>query len=230
MRAEDVLTTAIDAYDLPHRAQWHEREPVNLPQELREIIWQGVITDRTDPRSASILFDVDTGGDCPCRLELPNPFYGMVPAGGADPLGQIAFVLGTLESIADTLGIDILERKAHCPVTQQFYAAIWDQLVQMPGEQFPGIQELRSVAAGLGLSYEQLRSDLEGVEYRQAMQAQAISERSRALFREFCRPPTRGESWLVPALESSSEPLDGSSCVEDWDPDFDPRSILITDL
>ena len=24
--------------------------------------------------------------------------------------------------------------------------------------------------------------------------------------------------------------LDGSACVEEWDPDFDPRSILIKDL
>ena len=35
---------------------------------------------------------------------------------------------------------------------------------------------------------------------------------------------------MMGGKDFDNEGLDGSACVEDWDPDFDPRSLLITDI
>ena len=213
-------------------------------------IWRRVLTDWRNFRDATIVLDYQVPyvrrsnrglSMCNLRLELPNPFYH-ADLREAPTLESLHFTLTTLREVAETLGIDIAERKANCPATQQFYGDMWDYVWPMgaqgftdqqdrvwwhvcvrmcgnfwdhltPGEYAPDL--LRNVARGLGISCEQLEEDLRRVNSFSGMDAQAISEWSRTLAREFCESP---------------EPLDGSACVEEWDPDFDPRSMLIKDL
>lgn len=82
---------------------------------------------------------------------------------------------------------------------------------------------LAIAATSLGMSVEEFRAAVE-----QGQVESGVIETS--LFRDIPFVPTTRPTYRYRCSQCIGRQLNGSACVEDWDPEFDPRSTLIEDL